>query len=146
MRHPLLHLWRYASASELVIIESRAGDAEAARARLEAPEFVDLLDVDEQSEELARPPRSETQTLSGLTMSTRTAAPAEYVVCVGNADYPASCRRQPGIHRTTARSPVGGIPEEGRESGRVLIHLPQSQDGFDHRETCCWQSTLLTSL
>ena len=37
-----------------------------------------------------RSPRDETQTLPGLTMSTRTAASPEYVVCVENADYPVS--------------------------------------------------------
>ena len=35
-------------------------------------------------------PKSETQTLPGLTASTRTATPAEYVDCVENADYPVS--------------------------------------------------------
>ena len=37
-----------------------------------------------------RSPRSETRTPPGLTMSTRTASPAEYFVCVENADYPVS--------------------------------------------------------
>ncbi len=41
-------------ASELVVTESGAGDADAARARLEALESVALLDVDERSEELTR--------------------------------------------------------------------------------------------
>ena len=41
-------------ASELVITESGAGDADAARARLKALESVALLDVNERSEELTR--------------------------------------------------------------------------------------------
>ena len=41
-------------ASELVITESGAGDADAAGARLKALESVALLDVDERSEELTR--------------------------------------------------------------------------------------------
>ena len=41
-------------ASELVITESGAGDADAARARLGALETIALLDVNERSEELTR--------------------------------------------------------------------------------------------
>ena len=41
-------------ASEIVVTESGADDADAARARLELPGSVALLDVDERSEELTR--------------------------------------------------------------------------------------------
>ena len=41
-------------ASELVVTESEAGDADAAHARLELLESITLLDVNERSEELTR--------------------------------------------------------------------------------------------
>ena len=41
-------------ASELVVTESEAGDADAARARMQMLESVSLLDVNERSEELTR--------------------------------------------------------------------------------------------
>ena len=52
--------WRDASdrfhlvASELVVVESKAGDADAARARLDALESVTLVNISEDAEDLTR--------------------------------------------------------------------------------------------